>query len=122
MIIQNKKYCVYIVTNFTKTVLYTGMTNVLGQRIIEHYLQRGNPSVFAGRYHAFYLIYYKFFDYVNDAIAFEKEIKDWNRKRKELLITSFNPEWKFLNEELFEKWPPDNISHRKDSYKKTDPT
>jgi hypothetical protein len=55
---------------------------------------------------------------VLNAIAWEKEIKDWNRKRKEALITAFNPDWKFLNEELFGKWPPDKLFHRGDRYSK----
>jgi putative endonuclease len=116
MFIPEKRFCVYIVTNYTRRVLYTGMTNNLEQRIMEHYIQRGSSSSFAGKYYAFYLIYYEYSDYVNNTIAREKEIKDWNRKRKEALITAFNPGWRFLNEELFSKWPPDNLFHRKDSY------
>jgi putative endonuclease len=49
---------------------------------------------------------------VNDAIAREKEIKGWLRIKKEALIESFNPEWKFLNEELLGEWPSSNIYHR----------
>src|ERR1700704_6486925 len=115
MFIPEKGFFVYIITNYTRKVLYTGMTNNLEQRITEHYIQRGNPSSFTGKYHAFYLIYYEFSYYVNNTIVREKEIKDWNRKRKEALITAFNPGWRFLNEELFGKWPPDNLFHRKDS-------
>jgi putative endonuclease len=116
MFVTEKRFSVYIVTNYTKSVLYTGVTNNLEQRVTEHYLQRGNRSSFTGKYHAFYLIYYECFDYIKDAIAREKEIKDWNRKRKEALINAFNPGWRFLNEELFGKWPPDNLFHRKDSF------
>jgi putative endonuclease len=43
----------------------------------------------------------------------EKEIKGWDRKKKEELINSFNPEWKFLNHELLGEWPPKNAVHRK---------
>jgi putative endonuclease len=39
------------------------------------------------------------------AIDREKEIKDWRREKKEELINSFNPEWKFLNNEIT-LWPP----------------
>ncbi len=59
-------------------------------------------------------IYYEDYDYVNDAIAREKEIKKWRRKKKDLLIDKTNPERKFLNEELLGEWPPENASHRKD--------
>ena len=107
-------YYIYILTNFTKTVLYTGITNNLSQRIIEHYLARGNQKIFTGKYNCFYLLYYEDFKYVNDAIAREKEIKGWNRARKVALIQSFNPEMKFLNKELFDEWPPKEMFHRKD--------
>ena len=60
----------------------------------------------------FYLLFYESYDYINDAIAREKEIKGWRRSKKEELINSFNPEWKFLNEELSGKWPPDELFHR----------
>ncbi len=110
----SKKYYVYIVTNFKKTVLYTGMTNDLEQRIIEHYLDKGNEKTFTGKYHTFYLLFYESSVYINNTIAREKEIKGWRRSKKEELINSFNPEWKFLNEELFGKWPPDETFHRKD--------
>jgi putative endonuclease len=111
---REKKYYVYITTNLNKAVLYCGITNDLFQRVTEHYLMRGNSQTFAGRYNCYWLIYYEQFKYVNDAIAREKEIKKWRREKKVALINSINPEWKFLNNELFDKWPPDNAFHRKD--------
>lgn len=99
-------YFVYITTNQNSTSLYTGVTNNLEQRIIEHYLNRGSKSNFAGKYYCYYLVYYEVHQYINDAITREKEIKSWNRKKKETLISSFNPVRKFLNNELFKKWPP----------------
>ena len=77
------------------------MTNNLEQRIIEHYLDKGNEKTFAGKYFAFYLLFYESSIYVNNIIAREKEIKGWRRSKKEELIKAFNPEMKFLNEELF---------------------
>jgi putative endonuclease len=99
------QYFVYILTNSQKTVLYTGVTNDLAQRITEHYLKRGNPDSFAGRYHCYYLVYYEPPQYIRNAIAREKEIKSWYRSKKEALISAFNPEWKFLNSEIMD-WPP----------------
>jgi putative endonuclease len=81
------------------------MTNNLEQRVIEHYLDRVNEKTFTGRYNAFYLVYYECTQYVNNAIAREKEIKGWSRKKKVALIESFNPQWKFLNYELLGEWP-----------------
>ncbi len=108
-----KKYYVYILTNLRKTVLYTGMTNNLEQRLIEHYLDRGNPKTFTGRYHLYYLLFYEGFRYVRDAIAYEKEIKGWRRSKKAELITEFNTDWAFLNEELLGAWPPDGDYYRR---------
>jgi putative endonuclease len=112
MSVTDKKYYVYILTNYKKTVLYTGMTNNLEQRIIEHYLDRDNEKSFTGKYSAFYLLFYESSDYINNTIAREKEIKGWRRSKKVELITAFNPEWKFLNAELFGKWPPDEMNYR----------
>lgn len=103
---MSKNYFTYIITNSTKTTLYTGMTNNLEQRLIEHYLNRGQSKTFAGRYYCYYLLYYERFPKPMMAIEREKEIKDWNRSLKEQLITEFNPSWKFLNSEIME-WPPD---------------
>ena len=48
---MNHTYYVYIITNYSKSVLYTGRTNNLEQRLVEHYSNRGLPKTFAGRYH-----------------------------------------------------------------------
>jgi putative endonuclease len=42
MFVNARQYFVYILTNYKKTVLYTGVTNNLEQRIIEHYLDSKN--------------------------------------------------------------------------------
>jgi len=113
MFLSTKQYYVYILTNYKKTVLYTGVTNNLEQRIIEHYLDKGNTKTSTGKYAAFYLLYHECTKYINNAIAREKEIKGWDRKKKEELINSFNPQWKFLNYELLGEWPPKNAVHRR---------
>lgn len=108
------QFHVYIMTNKTKTVLYTGVTNDLCQRIIEHYLYRGDIKTFTGRYNCYHLPYHESFQYINTAIAREKEVKNMSRKKKSELISAFNPRWQSLNHELFDKWPPDDLYHRKD--------
>jgi putative endonuclease len=90
-------YYVYILTNFTKSVLYTGVTNNLIRRLEEH---KNGSGDFTSRYNCFYLLYWEHHQYINNAIAREKEIKGWRRSKKEALINDFNPEWKFLNEEI----------------------
>jgi len=83
MYIFNKHlYFVYIVTNHEKTVLYIGISNNLEQRLTEHYFNKGKPKTFASRFFCYNLIYYEEFQYVNDAIAREKELKGWAGLRK----------------------------------------
>jgi len=79
------------------------MTNSLEDRIQQHKegVEKGEKS-FTARYRCVHLVHYEHFQYVNDAIAREKEIKKWNRKKKEELIETENPEWKFLEEDLFD--------------------
>ncbi len=89
------KFYVYIITNKNKTVLYTGVTNNLKRRLQEH--QEGK-SKFTSRYNVQYLLYYECFGWIDKAIAREKEIKGWSRKRKEMLINKLNPDWYFLND------------------------
>jgi len=107
-----KIYYVYIVTNPNRTTLYIGVTNNLPARITEHWENRGKPETFAGKYFCHNLIYYETFQYIQTAIAREKEIKKWNRKKKEALIDTKNPEWVFLNEEICGCWPPEKIIKR----------
>ena len=116
MKISKTVYSVYILTNFNRTVLYIGMTNDLAQRLIEHYLEKDNPlsNAFTAIYKVNYLVYYEDYDYVNDAIAREKEIKKWRREKKENLIDTMNPKREFLNQQLLGEWPPTNGIHRKE--------
>lgn len=107
-----KSFYVYILTNSLKTVLYTGVTNDLQQRMIEHYQNRGQQHTFCGRYNVYWLIYYEEHPYINDAITREKELKGWRREKKMELITGMNPELKFFNEEIFGVWPPKESTKR----------
>ena len=80
-----------------KSVLYIGFTNNLSQRLIQHKVNKGDPKTFAGRYYCYNLVYYEVHQYVNNAIAREKELKKWTRKKKDDLISSMNPQWLSLN-------------------------
>ena len=96
---------VYITTNPNKNVLYVGVTNSLEQRLIEHYLNKGNAASFAGKYFCYNLLFYERHTYINDAIAREKQIKRWSREKKMYLITIENPKLEFLNHSIME-WKP----------------
>ena len=94
-------YFVYITTNEKRTVLYIGVTNNIQERLSQHYFDSQNAKKsFAGKYNCYYLVYYQQFDSPTDAIAREKELKKWRREKKDRLISSFNPEWEFLNHQV----------------------
>ena len=82
---------VYILTNKLNTVLYTGVTSDLKRRILEH--QNSKFGGFSAKYKTHKLIYYEEFADIRYAIAREKQIKSWSRKRKEELINTMNPIW-----------------------------
>jgi len=89
-------YYVYIATNFTNSVLYTGMTNNLKRRMHEH--RNKLTSGFSSKYNIKKLIYYDTFDNPKDAIAAEKRVKGWTRIKKINLIKTINPEFRNLDE------------------------
>ncbi|MDO9185765.1 MAG: GIY-YIG nuclease family protein [Bacteroidia bacterium] len=96
-----RSYFIYITTNPEKEVLYIGITNDLKRRLFEHQENKGNPETFAGKYYCYKLVYWERFVKAEDAIAREKQLKNWNRKKKEVLIQTLNPKWNFLNSEVF---------------------
>ena len=104
-------FFVYIITNPAKSVLYTGFTNNIEQRLIEHYMNRGKRKTFAGRYFCYNLLYYEIHQYVNNAMAREKQIKGWTRLKKTNLIKQENPQMRFLNADIMD-WPPEKMEHR----------
>ena len=100
---RKRTFFVYFLTNPKRTVLYIGMTNNLQRRIEEHESARTfGKDNFTARYYCYNLIYYEVFTNVRTAIAREKELKKWSRKKKEALIATENPGWAFWNEEVKE--------------------
>ncbi len=91
-------YFVYIMTNAHKTVVYVGVTNDLPRRVYEH-KNHLDKSSFTAKYNLETLVYYEEVSDPYHAIEREKQIKGWNRKRKEKLIESRNPKW----EDLYQK-------------------
>ena len=86
---------VYILANETNVCLYTGVTNDLLRRLYEHQHEL-DPKSFTARYHVHKLVYYEYTTDPYAAICREKQIKGWNRKRKNKLVESMNPHWKDL--------------------------
>ena len=95
---MNKQYYVYIATNQTNTVLYTGVTNNIVRRTYQH--KEKLVSGFTSKYNVTKLVYYETCNDVNEAIKKEKQIKGGSRKKKIDLIKSMNPEFKDLYEEI----------------------
>jgi putative endonuclease len=93
------KGVVYILTNKNNSVLYTGVTSDIKERIEQHKLKK-HPDSFTARYSLHKLVYYETFDTIGEAIQKEKIIKGGSRKKKLDLIRSTNPEWKDLSEFL----------------------
>ena len=85
---------VYILTNHTNKVLYTGVTNDIVRRTYEHRLKLSNG--FAEKYNAYKLVYAEETKSVEAALAREKQIKGWIRQKKVDLIEDVNPEWRDL--------------------------
>ena len=95
---QTKHYFVYITTNKSNSVLYTGITNDIIKRSYQHRMLSG--SQFAAKYHVTKLVYYEVFTEVNEAIKREKQIKAGSRKKKLDLIKKINPEFRDLWDDI----------------------
>lgn len=89
-----KQYYVYILTNYLNTVFYIGVTSDLIKRTWEH--KQKVVDGFTKKYHVWKLIYYEVFENIETAILREKQIKNWRREKKLILIKKVNPEFKEL--------------------------
>jgi len=90
-----KNYYVYIITNYTNSVFYTGITNNLKRRIWEHKEGIANNS-FSKKYRLYKLIWFQEFPSPQEAILIEKKVKDFRREKKLMLIRKSNPTFKDL--------------------------
>ena len=95
---DKKQYFIYIMTNQNHTVLYTGVTDDLQRRILEH--RSGKGGAFSNKYKLDKLVYYESGNDISVAISWEKQIKAGSRIKKIELINSLNPQW----EDLFNKY------------------
>src|ERR1700712_5188958 len=102
---RHYNFYTYILTNYERRILYTGVTNDLERRLYEHYFATEQKDSFTSKYKCFYLVWFERHQYVNYAIEREKEIKGWTRAKKDKLIEEENPNWNFLNKEVMD-WPP----------------
>ena len=93
-----RQYYVHIIAN-SRHNIYIGVTGNLPRRVYQHKnkLAEGHAS----RYNMTLLVYYETTSDVNSAIAREKQLKGWSRKKKDALIAAMNPRWVDLSLEWF---------------------
>ena len=87
-IFQDRQYYVYILTNRSKT-LYVGVTNNLEKRMYEHKAKLA-PG-FTNKYNLTRLAYYERTSDIESAIAREKQIKGWLRRKKNRINRTVKP-------------------------------
>lgn len=93
---QDFQYFIYIMANSSNSTIYTGVTNDLESRILQHKLKINGG--FTSKYNIEKLVYFEKYHHINDAIEREKQLKNWKRIWKNELIEKDNPEWKDLSE------------------------
>ena len=93
-----KKGYLYILASRRNGTLYVGVTSDLAKRIKEHRLKMVDG--FTKRYGITKLVYFEMFEDIKDAIARERQVKEWRREWKTELIQSSNPYWRDLYEDI----------------------
>ena len=92
-------YYVYILTNAHKNLIYVGVTNDLIRRVYEHKHHLDADS-YTAKYNIDQLVYFETTSDVYSAISREKQLKGWNRARKNKLVEMKNPGWADIYESL----------------------
>jgi putative endonuclease len=68
-------------TTMNNSILYTGVTNDLQRRVLEHRSDKG--SAYTMGYKLYKLVYYEIGDSIESAIVREKKIKSGSRMRSQ---------------------------------------
>ena len=93
------EYYVYIMAS-TSGTLYIGVSGNIEGRIWQH--KQEKIEGFTKKYHCNKLVYYEEYQDIYEAIAREKQLKKWNRKKKEKLIKTQNYHWEDLSKDWFD--------------------
>ena len=88
-------YFVYILSNWDDSVVYVGITSNLPRRMFEH--RQGLADGFTKKYNVHKLVYFEHTNDIYSAISREKQLKKWNRAKKNALIQGMNPLWRDLS-------------------------
>ena len=91
-------YYVYILTNWDNKVMYIGVTNNLERRLYEH--KNKVIKGFTEKYNVHKLVYFETTNDIMSAIEREKQLKGWNRDKKNRLINQSNPTWCDLSKDI----------------------
>jgi putative endonuclease len=94
--VKQQRYFVYITARRSHK-FYVGVTNDIERRVRQH--KDHTFEGFTSRYNIDRLVWYQIFRFIQDAIAREKQIKDWRREKKIAPIESMNRTWQDLSEE-----------------------
>ncbi|MBU1882356.1 GIY-YIG nuclease family protein [bacterium] len=93
-----RPFYVYILASKRNGTLYTGVTNDLIRRTLEH--KNDLISGFTKDYQTHLLVYFEIHHDPESAIIREKRIKRWKRLWKIKLIEQINPDWDDLFDEI----------------------
>ena len=88
-------YYVYILASRHHGTLYVGVCNNVSNRLSQH--REGRGSQFVRKYGIVRLVYMEIYASPQEAIAREKQLKNWHRDWKIRLIEQDNPEWSDLS-------------------------
>ena len=92
---MEKVFTVYILTNYSQTSFYIGVTNDIKRRMYEH--KNKLVEGFTEKYNIDILVYFENIDSPEVAIEREKQLKRWHRNWKINLVRKFNLEFKDLS-------------------------
>jgi len=95
---MNEQAYIYFLTNQHNNVLYIGVTNDIIRRIAEHKAKINKG--FSYKYNCEKLVYHEIHTSITNAIAREKQLKNWKREWKDALVNDFNPQWSDLSDEI----------------------
>jgi len=90
------KHAVYIVSNNQNEVFYIGVTSDLQTRVLQH--KHKIYDGYSAKYNCNKLVYFEQYQWIQDAIAREKQLKAGSRQKKIDLILSVNPSWSDLSD------------------------
>ncbi|MFT5219710.1 MAG: putative endonuclease [Gammaproteobacteria bacterium] len=87
-------YCIYILASKKNGAMYVGLSANLADSVLEH--KHNQVDGITKLYNMHTLVFYEYHQLLADAIAREKQLKNWHRKWKIDLIQIGNPGWEDL--------------------------